>query len=679
MHRPDTTPAGPDLIIPVQGVSPGRSCGPLRLNSPSLPSNDAAGAILLAHRFRPADIDRILASAGTLTLVGTLLSHVNLLAREFGKPGVALLPQTRGRLAAPDEGGVLELGDAPGAPRGRLLLEEGEILVLDGERGLLRVPGGCDRAARCEIRRVHSLLASYAAAPDAVGRLDALTLAAAELELPVLQQLVEVVLLCRVVPAGLPTQRFVQALLASNQRGRVESILARVEIWVTGQVEERGRRTLVELEEIESPDELNRRLAALRFLLSRDRNVLDDIGAKSASVAAALEEVERRIESRRAVLREGITEKLRVALKLPEERLGEEFSALVRLARHAPEADVDARLLERLELRLAARVEREREWARECLVIPLDSHGVAPRGQVGGKAAGLLRHGTGLPGGCRVPLGFVVTASAYERHLLGGASRKIGREIERGADGSDISRLARAAILGSPVPREIAAAVEEAHQPLRDRRLAIRSSASAEDAPEGSLAGQFDTYLGVHGLEELLDSLRWSWASLWNVHALRLLGESGGSALDARMAVLVHELVPSRSAGVMFTRDPSGGPDTVLVNATWGLGEAISQGLVCGDLFRVRRSTGETTNVEPGNPQRQIILDPERWGTLTVDLPAELVGKPCLDGEQLARLAELARQLERIDPRALNVEFGFDPEGELVLFQVRRALAEPLL
>jgi pyruvate,water dikinase len=277
-----------------------------------------------------------------------------------------------------------------------------------------------------------------------------------------------------------------------------------------------------------------------------------------------------------------------------------------------------------------------------------------------------------------VPLGFVVTASAYRMHLLGEASRKIGREIDRGASEAHISRLARAAILGSPVPREVSRPVAEACRPLGDQRLAVRSSASAEDAPQSSLAGQFDTYLGVRGTEELLDSLRWSWASLWNVHALRLLGEAGCPPLDASMAVLVHELVTSRSAGVMFTRDPAGEPDTVLVNATWGLGEAISQGLVCGDLFRVRRSTGEAASVEPGNPRRQIVLDPARWGTLTVDLPPQLVGKPCLDEAQLARLAELARHLEKNEPWPLNVEFGFDPRGELVLFQVRRALAEPV-
>ena len=159
----------------------------------------------------------------------------------------------------------------------------------------------------------------------------------------------------------------------------------------------------------------------------------------------------------------------------------------------------------------------------------------------------------------------------------------------------------------------------------------MRSSATIEDDAESSLAGQFDSYLGVGDLDEVLDRIRWTWASLWNPRALRLLTSTGRSPLTASMAVLVQELAETESAGVMFTRDPAGQAGTLLVNAAWGMGEAISLGEIPGDLFWVDRERGESLAVRPGRATRRIILDPESRGTLAVDLPSELRSRLCLE------------------------------------------------
>ncbi len=108
----------------------------------------------------------------------------------------------------------------------------------------------------------------------------------------------------------------------------------------------------------------------------------------------------------------------------------------------------------------------------------------------------------------------------------------------------------------------------------------------------------------------------------------------------------------------------------MLVNATWGLGEGISQGEIPGDLFWVRRSNGDVVAAEPGGGTRQIVLDPSGLGTVEVPLPADRIGRPCLDADDLRRLAALAQALEAATGRAQDVEFGFGPEGDLVVFQI---------
>ena len=114
------------------------------------------------------------------------------------------------------------------------------------------------------------------------------------------------------------------------------------------------------------------------------------------------------------------------------------------------------------------------------------------------------------------------------------------------------------------------------------------------------------------------------------------------------------------------------GTDRMVVNASWGLGEAISMGEVPGDLFWIDRERGEATAVRPGRPGRWIVPDREQGGTKVEELPEELRGRACLDETQLLRLAELGRLAEDEMGGPMNIEFGFDEEDAPLLFQVRR-------
>ena len=669
---PSTPPDAPGvLVLRARATSPGLACGPLRRNRVEATPKDVEGGILVAERAVPDDVGRILAAAGTLTLSGAVLSHVSLLSREFGKPSAALAGGSRARLL-PEGEGLLALDDVVGADAPTVLVE-GDVVLLDGDDGLVRVPGGTDVDERARVRAVHAPLASYATLPDDPNLLQALLAACEDPHGAAFSYLLEASLLHRRVPAGAAIRRLIAAFASDAAHAvALDERLA----WIRLKVEARAATRCSTAEEAiaaaEDLDELERVLRDVERAVERDAGILEDIDAATDSLEAGLEPVVSAAGRRREALRGRIDQEVTAALGLDDEELRPRLGGLFRLLRRARSARVaDARVVE-LHERLTRQLAAERARAGIHLVLPLRVEGPRERSLVGGKAAGLLEAASVLPADCRIPPAFVITASSYRLHLLGETGERLRQATLESADEATLSRKARAALLSGTIPEEVQEAVALAYAELGETCVAVRSSATIEDAPLASLAGLFDTYLGVRGLPAVLDRIRWAWASMWNARALAALGAAGMSPLRAAQAILVQQVVDTRSAGVLFSRDPAGRADTMLVNATWGLGEGISQGEIAGDLFWVRRSNGEVVAVEPGGGTRQIVLDPAGFGTLEVPLPPDRVGRPCLDAGDLGRLAALAQALEGATGRAQDVEFGFGPEGDLVVFQIRR-------
>jgi pyruvate,water dikinase len=657
-----------------RAIAPGLACGPLRRNRTELDAVDVAGAVLLAERAVPDDIGRILASAGTLTFSGALLSHVSLLSREFGKPSVSLAGSTVARLTAPDEGGLLAIGD-DAAGGSAATIEEGDVVFLDGGAGVVTVPGGLDRAARLTIRHVHAPLVAFSKLPadetvlHAV--LDTIQDAAAR------AFLLEAAFTYRLVPPGIPARRLLDALAGATPRAEFDETIGALRERILAAAAARCDRTKTALESAEDLEDLQRGLRGLEGTLERDLRLLEDLGGDPDRLEKRLEPVLAVVSARRGEMEGALRREVSRALDLTDEILRSQLGGLFRLLRRARAANLAPDDVGRLHRRLARQLADERTRAGTHLVVTLGSKTPHERALVGGKAQALIEIGEALPEGCRIPRGFVVTSAAYRLHLLGETGDKL-RLAADDADENAVSRKARAAILSGDVPEEVLEAIKGAFVASHPARFAVRSSATIEDGALGTLAGLFDTYLGVAGFDELVDRIRWAWASLWNARALAALSSMGLSALRASQAVLVQEMIETRSAGVLFSRDPTGRPDTLLINAAWGLGEGISQGEFSGDLFWVRRSTGVPIAVEPGGVQRMIELAPRGMGTVEVPLPPELNGKPCLTPSELARLAELARALEAVTGRAQDVEFGFDHDGGLVVFQVRRIVPRRL-
>jgi pyruvate,water dikinase len=293
---------------------------------------------------------------------------------------------------------------------------------------------------------------------------------------------------------------------------------------------------------------------------------------------------------------------------------------------------------------------------------------------VGGKGANL---GLLTAAGFGVPPGFTVTVSAYTDFLEAGGLRDPlsalagafrydrPQELERQAE------QARRLILDTPVPASVVDAVEAAYRALNGGpRVAVRSSGTAEDLAEASFAGLHDTYLDVRR-DDLVDAVHRCWASLWTARAVAYRNAGGFDHLTTGIAVVVQEMVEAEVAGVLFTADPvSTATDEMLVNASWGLGEAVVSGLVTPDTF-VLRARDNTVRERILGTKELRVQRAAASGTVTEPVPAPDRERYCLTDHQLDHLAELGKRVQR--------HYGGFPQdiewalrgGELYLLQSR--------
>jgi hypothetical protein len=288
---------------------------------------------------------------------------------------------------------------------------------------------------------------------------------------------------------------------------------------LAGRVRERARRLLLkgagELAAISEPDDLKRRVSRVEEEALHCRRQLEDLGQMAADLEDALLEYQEKAEAVRDSIRFSLTQEVETMLAMPDEALRHRIGGLFQLLRRARTIRLDRELTGPLQACLSRHLAEERARAGTHLIIPLDAEdGIRDRSLVGGKGAGLFQIRSSLPSGCRIPWGFVVTTSAYKLHLLGENGERVREALESDGDEPSISRRAKAAILGSPIPPEVGRALAAAIAGRESIRLAVRSSGTLEDGPAGSLAGQYDSYLGVRGRDELARRIRMAWSSL---------------------------------------------------------------------------------------------------------------------------------------------------------------------
>ncbi|MDN7241554.1 phosphoenolpyruvate synthase [Planococcus sp. N028] len=280
---------------------------------------------------------------------------------------------------------------------------------------------------------------------------------------------------------------------------------------------------------------------------------------------------------------------------------------------------------------------------------------------VGGKGANL---GEMTKAGFPIPQGFCVSTSAY-RSFLQASSEMEGFYEELNQlhfdDLEQISRLAqqiRDHINSLTMPEEVKNAIVSASQATgRDKAYAVRSSATAEDLPSASFAGQQDTYLNVIGQEALLKAVQNCWASLYTDRAISYRAKNGFDHRSVFLSVVVQEMVFPEVSGILFTADPvSGHRHTISIDASYGLGEALVAGLVTADLYQVR--SGQIIKKQISKKELAIYSLPQ-GGTITKPLPPESQEAQALSDSQILELAAIGQQIENHYGSEQDIEWAY--------------------
>jgi pyruvate,water dikinase len=309
------------------------------------------------------------------------------------------------------------------------------------------------------------------------------------------------------------------------------------------------------------------------------------------------------------------------------------------------------------------------------LVLPFTAIDARMLSLVGGKATNLaVLTQAGLP----VPAGFCITTEAYIRVTENAGLEPVLEELATtpAADRARLeacAALARTKLLAAPVPSDIIEAISKAYQNLTpgpSLPVAVRSSATAEDLPFASFAGQQDTYLNIVGNEAVLDAVRRCWASLWTDRAVNYRASNTIDPRVVRLAVVVQQMVNAQVAGVLFTANPiTGRRRQAIIDASPGLGEAIVSGAVNPDHFIVNTVTSEIVERRLGD-KRLLIQALLGGGTQRIEL-AEQSDICCLTDEQIRALAALGMQVETYYGAPQDTEWAIDDTGSLWLTQAR--------
>ena len=309
-------------------------------------------------------------------------------------------------------------------------------------------------------------------------------------------------------------------------------------------------------------------------------------------------------------------------------------------------------------------------------VLWLDEVGKDDIDAVGGKGASLGElAGAGLP----VPPAFVVTAGTYRSFIEEtGIDDDLFEAVD--VDSDDSSALKAAAeraeelILGTEMPEELKAEILETYGNLdggefEEAFVAVRSSATAEDLPDASFAGQQETFLNITR-EDLVERVKECWASLFTQRAIYYREQQGFEHRAVDIAVVVQRMVDAEKSGVMFTSHPSTGAPEIIVEAAWGLGEAVVSGEVSPDNYRIDRESGDVDEATIADKKTMCVKDPETGETAMKPVPDDKREARVLDDEEIDSLVAIGEQVEAHYGEPQDVEWAII-DGEVFMLQSR--------
>jgi len=289
---------------------------------------------------------------------------------------------------------------------------------------------------------------------------------------------------------------------------------------------------------------------------------------------------------------------------------------------------------------------------------------------VGGKNASL---GEMIGVGIHVPPGFAVTTDSYLRFITDTGIKDTIFQTLSGLSTDDVEALNNASaevqnlINNFPMPGNVRAAIEEGYVQLCKKcvveivPVAVRSSATAEDLPTASFAGQQDTYLWVEGIEKVIDSVQRCWASLFTPRAISYRIKNDFPHEKVLISVGVQKMVNSRTAGVMFTINPTDGdPSKVVIEGSWGLGETVVSGSVNPDKFVVDKVLLETTEKTISTKHIECVYDRNKGEVINADVAADMQCTCCLEAQEVRELVKMAKDIEVHYGCPMDIEWAID-------------------
>lgn len=290
--------------------------------------------------------------------------------------------------------------------------------------------------------------------------------------------------------------------------------------------------------------------------------------------------------------------------------------------------------------------------------------------QVGGKNASL---GELIHAGIRVPPGFAVTTDSYLRFITTTGIKDDILNIISTLEPGDIDALNATSkeiqelIITKPLPDGIRSVIDDTYGALcricdvGDLPVAVRSSATAEDLPNASFAGQQDTYLWIQGADKVVDKVQRCWASLWTARAIDYRVKNNFPHEKVLISVGVQKMVNAKAAGVMFTLNPTDGDlSKVVIEGSWGLGETVVSGSVNPDKFVVDKIIMETTERTISTKHIECVFDADKGETVEAPVDEERQGFCCLDEREVKGLVEMANHIEKHYGRPMDIEWSID-------------------
>lgn len=307
-------------------------------------------------------------------------------------------------------------------------------------------------------------------------------------------------------------------------------------------------------------------------------------------------------------------------------------------------------------------------------VVWLEEVGKEDLAIVGGKGASL---GEMISIDVPVPGGFAVTAQAFRDFInRSGISKKLFDTLK--VDVNDQSQLLKAEaeakklIMDAKVPEDIEQAIRSRYEEMSKREgrevfVAVRSSATAEDLPDASFAGQQETYLNMRGADQVFEAVRKCWASLYGARAIFYRVEQGFDHDKVNLSAVVQKMVDSEKSGVMFSSQPSTGEPQVVIEAAWGLGESVVSGSVSPDNYVVDRAKKAILSRFIAAKEIQIVRDPKSLKTVTIKVPAEKREAVVLTDDEILQLAGYAEILEKHYGIPQDIEWGVEKNRIFIL------------